>query len=478
MSEAEKKTGSGSAFFVCFIAALAGLLLGIDVGIIAQAKEFIRQDFNLSDTMISWVVGSMMGGAAIGAIGAGFLTKTLGRKKSLFISATMFLTGVLGCAAAWGGFSLIFFRLILGLSIGVASFTAPLYLSEVAPKSIRGTMITMYQLLITIGILSAFLSNSFIRAYTFTGEEGQIAGEYFFQSISISWRVMLGITVIPATIFLVGVILLPESPRWLIAKGRHEQALAVLRKNRKTEKEAQDEAQEIRDTVSGSKPQNGFKFFLGNKNFRKTVFLGVALQLMQQLTGLNVVMYYGPELIKQAGFTSPLASDIGTILFGLTNVLATFIAITFVDKWGRKPILIAGYILMALSMTLVALFMYLEWRISAVACILVFIISFAFSAGPIVWVICSEIQPIDGRDFGITCSTGANWISNMMIATTFLMLLEILGSTATMLIYAGFSLISIFVIYLFVPETKGISLEHLEKNLMKGVKLRDLGKNL
>ncbi len=475
MSGTNNNSSSKTVFLVCLMAALAGLLFGIDIGIIAQAKDFIRQDFALSDNMISWVVGSMMGGAAIGAISAGFLTKALGRKKTLIISATMFLLGALGCACSWDGISLIVFRIILGLSIGVASFTAPLYLSEVAPKSIRGTMITMYQLLITIGILLSFLSNSLIRSYTFTGEEGQVASDFLIQSISVSWRTMLGVTVIPALIFMLGAIFLPESPRWLIANGKSEDALKVLRKSRKTEDEALAEAKEIKDTVS-AKPRNGVKFFMENKNFRRTVFLGIVLQLMQQLTGINIIMYFGPELIKQAGFTSPFAADVGTVMFGLTNVLATFIAIGFVDKWGRKPIMLAGYTLMATFMGLVALFMHLGWSIAAIACILVFIISFAFSAGPVVWVLCSEIQPLEGRDFGITCSTGSNWISNMIIAATFLPIMSVMGNMGTMGLYAGFCLISIFIIKAFVPETKGVSLEHLEKNLMNGVKLRDLGK--
>ena len=467
---------SKTVFLVCFMAALAGLLFGIDIGVIAQAKDFIKKDLVVDDQVISWVVGSMMGGATFGALISGYLTRKLGRKYSLIISASCFVLGALGCALAWNGTSLIIARIIVGLSIGVASFTAPRYLSEVAPKSIRGTMITMYQLLITIGILASFVINTFIRNNTFIGAEGQIAENFLISDISLSWRSMLGVTVIPSVIFLIGVFFLPRSPRWLISVGRHEEALDVLKKIRGTEEEAEQESREIIDTVSGQAKSNGFAMFMQNKNFRKTVFLGITLQLLQQLCGINIIMYFGPELIKAAGYTSEFATNLGTIAIGLTNVLATFIAIAYIDKWGRKPILVAGYSIMSAAMLGVAVFMHYNYSMAAIISVLVFIVAFAFSAGPVVWVLCSEIQPLKGRDFGITCSTGANWLSNMAIAATFLPLMSVLGAGGTMLMYAACSVIAIFLILAFVPETKGVSLEHLENNLMKGVRLRDIGK--
>lgn len=467
---------SKTVFFVCFMAALAGLLFGIDIGVIAQAKDFIKQDLGVSDSVISWVVGSMMGGATAGALISGKLTRKLGRKYSLIISASCFVLGALGCALAWNGTVLIIARIIVGLSIGVASFTAPLYLSEVAPKSIRGTMITMYQLLITIGILTSFIVNTLIRNNTFTGAEGQIAANFLIPDISLSWRAMLGVTLIPSLLFLAGVFFLPKSPRWLISVGKTEEARNILLRIRNSEEEAAAEAQEIISTVSAHTGKGGFAMFRDKPNFRKTVYLGITLQLLQQLCGINIIMYFGPELIKAAGYTSEFASNVGTIAIGLTNVLATFIAIAYIDKWGRKPILIAGYSIMAIAMTGVAAFMHFNYSMAAIISVLVFIIAFAFSAGPVVWVLCSEIQPLEGRDFGITCSTGANWLSNMAIAATFLPLLSLLGADATMLLYAMCSILAIFLIIMYVPETKGVSLEHLEKNLMNGVKLRDLGK--
>lgn len=476
MSSVSTNSNAKTIFWVCFLAALAGLLFGIDIGVIAQAKEFITTDLGLSENEISWVVGSMMGGAAIGAIGAGFLTHRLGRKISLILGAILFLIGAMGCSFSWDAASLICFRVTLGIAIGVASFTAPLYLSEVAPQSIRGTMISMYQLMITIGILVAFLSNAAIRGSTFIGEG--VEADYLF-TIGTSWRWMLGVTAIPAAIFLLGVFTLPRSPRWLVSVGRSEQAFEVLKHIRGSEEEARKEVNKIIDTVS-NEHSGGFSFFLNNKNFRRSVFLGVVLQIAQQLTGMNVILYFGPELIESAGFASAAAQDWGTVIIGLTNVLATFIAIYLVDKWGRKPILILGFTVMAISLGAVALLMSMNptgiLSYVAIGFVLLFIVCFAFSAGPLIWVLCSEIQPLSGRDFGITCSTGTNWIANMVVGASFLTLLSTFGTSTTMLMYAGFCVVSIIVTIFFIPETKGVSLEHLEKNLMNGVKLKDLGK--
>ncbi|MBO6070102.1 MAG: sugar porter family MFS transporter [Succinivibrionaceae bacterium] len=467
-----------TVFLVCFTAAMAGLVFGIDIGVIAQAKDFIKQDLQVDDTVISWVVGSMMGGATAGAMVSGILTRRLGRKVSLLLSGICFVLGSLFCAISTSGAMLIVSRIIVGLSVGIASFTAPLYLSEVAPKSIRGTMITMYQLLITAGILASFLINTLIRNLTFTGAEGQNPADFLITDVSISWRTMLFVTLIPSSIFLLGVLFLPRSPRWLISVGRHQEALTVLKKIRNSDEEADSEAREISDTVAaGNTSGGGFSMFRTNSNFRRTVYLGITLQLLQQLCGINIIMYFGPELIKAAGYTSELAANTGTVLIGLTNMLSTFIAIALIDKWGRKKILLVGYTIMAVAMMCVAVFMSLGYSMAAIACVLLFIVAFAFSAGPVVWVLCAEIQPLRGRDFGITCSTCANWFSNMAIAATFLPLTTLLGNSGTMAVYAVCSVAAIFLIWAFVPETKGVSLERLEKNLMAGVKLRDMGRN-
>lgn len=459
-----------SILFVCLMAALAGLLFGIDTGVIAQAKEYIAKDLSLTDAQISIIVSALLGGAAFGALSAGFLTRNFGRKKSLISSSFLFCIGAIGCILANDASILIISRVLLGLAIGVASFTAPLYLSEIAPKNIRGTMITLYQLMITIGILVAFLSNWGVVSLTHSQEnpEGII-------DMATSWRCMMGMPLIPAAIFFFGSLLIPESPRWLVSVGKEAEAKTVLQKIRASEQESIAELTEITETVKNSVRINGLSYFINNKFFRKTVILGMLLQLSQQLTGINVIMYYGPEIIRSTGFDSDFAVNIGTVLIGLTNVLATFIAIYFVDKWGRKPILMLGYVLMAISLVLVAIFMNLQMGYAAIAFVLIFVISFAFSAGPLIWVLCSEVQPLQGRDFGITCSTGANWLSNMVISGSVLAALASFGSVVVMCFLAACCIVSLIGVYFFCPETKGVSLEYIEKRLMAGIPLRKLG---
>jgi SP family galactose:H+ symporter-like MFS transporter len=218
-----------------------------------------------------------------------------------------------------------------------------------------------------------------------------------------------------------------------------------------------------------------------NKNFRRAVYLGILLQVMQQFTGMNVVMYYAPKIFGLAGFTSTHEQMWGTVIVGLVNVLATFIAIGLVDLWGRKPTLKVGFLVMGVGMGILGFIMRNTVlspfeQYFAVAMLLMFIIGFAMSAGPLIWVLCSEIQPLKGRDFGITCSTVTNWVANMIIGASFLTMLHSLGSAHTFWIYAGFNILFIFLTIWLIPETKNISLEKIESNLMEGRQLRNIGR--
>jgi len=354
---------------------------------------------------------------------------------------------------------LIGIRVFLGIAVGIASFTAPLYLSEMAPKRIRGALISMYQLMITIGIVLAFLSNTLL-------------------SYGGHWRIMLGIIAIPAALMFLGVSFLPRSPRWLLMKGMEDQALEVLLKLRSSQKLAEIEYKEIKSSLKSEK-QGGIAL-LKEAPFRKVIFLGIILQAAQQFTGINVVMYYAPEIFKTAGFASTIDQMWGTVIVGITNVLATFIAIAFVDKLGRKPILYAGYSLMAVCMFALGAVSNggikgdLE-KFSAIGFLLFFIIGFAMSAGPIIWVLCSEIYPLKGRDFGITVSTATNWVCNTIIGATFLSMLNSWGPGKTYWTYGIANFAFLFVLLYLVPETKGVSLEKIEENLKQGKKLKDLG---
>lgn len=446
------------AIFACLMAALAGLMFGLDIGVISGATKFIQQEFQISDQVIEWIVSSMMAGAALGALGAGSLSAKLGRKKSLMLGAILFVIGSILCGLATSPTMLIFARFLLGLAIGIASFTAPLYLAEVAPENIRGSMISLYQLMITAGILIAFLSNTAFSYYE-------------------AWRWMLGIIAIPGVLFLIGVFALPDSPRWLIMAGRKQEAIKVLHKLRGDEKVIQQEVAEIEEQLKV--PQKGWSLFKENANFRRSVGLGVLLQVVQQFTGMNVVMYYAPRIFEGMGYDTA-AQMWFTAAVGLTNVLATFIAIFLVDKWGRKPILYTGFVVMAVGLGVVGTMLGMGnlshgQQTFTVVMLLIFIVGFAMSAGPLIWTLCSEVQPLKGRDFGIGCSTFTNWIANMIVGATFLTMLGTLGQGTTFWIYAGLNVVFIFLVFLLVPETKGVTLERIERNLMQGKHLRDLG---
>lgn len=442
----------------CVLAALAGLMFGLDIGVISGATQFIQSDFKVSDRTVEWIVSAMMAGAAVGALGAGWMSAALGRKRSLILAGVLFIAGSLFCAVAGSATILIVARFVLGLAIGVATFTAPLYLAEVAPESIRGAMISTYQLMITTGILLAFLSDT---AFSSTG----------------NWRWMLGVIAVPGVFFLLGLFYLPDSPRWLLMRGRRKDAEAVLVKLRGDEAVVKKEMDDIDEQLKTR--QHGLSMFRENPNFRRSVGLGVLLQAMQQFTGMNVVMYYAPRIFKDMGYDTQ-AQMWFTAAVGLTNVLATLIAFAFVDRLGRKPILYAGFTIMAVGLGIVGTMLGLGVdsrgeQYFTVAMLLLFIVGFAMSAGPLIWTLCSEVQPLKGRDFGIACSTFTNWVTNMIVGATFLTLLSGIGNTQTFWLYAALNASFVGITFWLVPETKNVTLEQIERNLMSGKPLRKIG---
>jgi len=448
-----------TAVFTCILAALAGLMFGLDIGVISGAQKFIQQEFLVDDSVIEWIVSIMMAGAAAGALSAAWMSAKLGRKRSLILGALLFVAGSVLCGIAWAPSVLIVGRLILGVAIGIASFTAPLYLAEIAPERIRGAMISLYQLMITIGILVAFLSDT---AFSYSG----------------NWRWMLGIIAIPGALFLIGVFFLPYSPRWLMMRGRRAEAEQVLLKLRGNAQEIGKEISDIEEQLKT--PQRGWHLFQQNSNFRRSVGLGILLQVMQQLTGMNVVMYYAPRIFESMGYNTESQMWF-TAIVGLVNVLATFIAIAFVDKLGRKPILYAGFVVMAAGLGVVGTMMHLGINTHAeqfftVGMLLLFIVGFAMSAGPLIWTLCSEVQPLKGRDFGIGCSTFTNWAANWVVGVSFLSLLNGVGNAGTFWLYAAFNVVFIAFTFWLVPETKGVTLEDIERKLMDGHRLREIGR--
>ena len=435
---------------------------GLDVGVISGVLPWLEKDWQTTTKDQEVIVSVLLLGAFFGSIVAGFVSRKLGRKKTILLSALIFALGAIFSSMTTNPFTMEIVRFFLGIGVGVASFTAPLYLSESAPQAIRGGLISMYQLMITIGIVLAFVSDTLL-------------------SYGGHWRMMLGIISIPAILMFIGVLFLPESPRWLFLVNKADKAREVLTMLRNDEDEVKEEIAEIEQALKNDSPEVGWQL-LQNGNFRRAVWLGIALQLFQQFTGINVVMYYAPTIFKDAGFANSHQQMWGTVLVGLINVLATFIAIAFVDRFGRKPILYIGCLVMAVSLGFIGYVFHVGVSTSpnmpyfAVACLLLFVIGFACSAGPLVWVVCSEIFPLAGRDAGITISTATNWLCNAVVGATFLTMLDVFGKDNTFWIFTVMNILFLITVFFFCPETKGKSLEEIEENLMAGKSLRRIGR--
>jgi len=444
---------------VSIIAALAGLLFGLDIAYVNGALDFIIKEFNLSTEAAGEVAGYLLAGAATGALFSGWLSRQFGRKRVLVLSAAIF-TGATIFTVLIHSFSLFLVaRFIMGLGVGVASFVAPLYLSEIAPFKIRGALIAMYQLMITIGIFLMFISNA---ALEHTG----------------SWRLMLIVLVIPSAIMLIGTLTLPESPRWMALTGNLSAAKQILEKIRSNKNEVEFELAEIKEAIQN---KTGGIGLLTRGYFIKVVILGILLQCLQQFSGMNAFMYYSGKIFETAGFTNPA---VGTVIVGLVNVLTTFLAIKFVDKLGRKPIMYFGLTILVISCAIVG---YLfnqqasglqlgttEQYTLLVFCLL-FIFGFAIALGPIIWILCAEIFPLEGRDLGVTITTMANWIFNTVIGTYTLVWFKTLGVGQTFWMFGFACILGFILMKFFTPETKNVPLEELELNLKAGSPLAQIG---
>ena len=444
---------------VSFIAALAGLLFGLDVAYVNGTLDFIVQEFNLSIADSGKVAGYLLAGAATGALFSGWLSRKFGRKKVLILAALAFTGSILFTISTHTFDIFLIGRFATGIAVGIASFVAPLYLSEIAPFKSRGALIAMYQLMITIGIFAMFISNALL---SHTG----------------SWRIMLVVLLIPSIVMLLSSFTLPESPRWVILKGNHDHALSILSRIRHNKEEIEVEFNDIKKNVQNK--TGGLKI-LTSGYFKKVIILGIMLQCLQQFTGINAFMYYSQKIFATAGFTNPTVS---TIIVGLVNVLTTIVAIKFVDKIGRKPILYFGLTILTLSCMVVGYIFNSHMNGSMLSsseqytlltfCLL-FIFGFAVSLGPIIWIVCAEIFPLESRDLGITITTMANWVFNAIIGQYTLIWFNSMGVGQTFYMFALAGLIGFILVNLFTPETKNITLEEIETNLKAGRALRHIG---
>lgn len=439
-------------YVIAGIASLGGLLSGFDTGVISGALLYINESWPLSTLQQGWVVSSALVGAVVGAAVNGVLADVYGRKKVIIATATIFAIGSIICGFAPSVGWLVFGRMILGLAIGMVNFVIPLYLSELSPQKVRGMLVSLYQLAITAGILFSYLIN---RVFALS--------EY-------NWRWMLGAGLVPAIILLVGISFLGDTPRWLISRRRYSEAKEIFKKI-EPEEDADKQVKEIQATLKVSEKKKGKVF----ENWMlRPVLVGIFIMFIQICTGINTIIYYAATIFKAAGFTDNIGALYASVGVGVVNFAMTFVAIFFTDRLGRKPLLYAGLSGITVSLFVLSASFWLssnygyDTKWIAVGSIITFIASFAFSLGPIAWILISEIMPLAIRGTAMSIATMSNFVFNFIVALIFPTLLATIGEALTFSIFGVVGIFSLFYTWKYIPETKGRSLEQIEQNWRSG----------
>jgi sugar porter (SP) family MFS transporter len=430
---------------VSLIAGLGGILYGFDMGIIAAALIFVRSSFSLSTQMEEVVVSVVLIGSMLGAVVGGTFADRFGRRAILVWGGVLFIVGSVLALLSPNVATLIVSRTLLGIAIGFTSVTAPVYVSELAPPQSRGMLIGLYQFALTVGIALADLVGYWLA-------DGH------------AWRSMFGLGAIPAVFFLLLVLTVPESPRWLVAHGRSMEAEAILNSFTDESGTALLLA-DIRASLLVTMEKRWAA--LWTPTVRKALVIAVGFTVLQQVTGINTIIYYGPQIFALAGIGSDRSAIFATLLVAIVNVLATIIALVLVDRVGRKPLLYWGVGGMTLSLFLLAFSFHNQstlgssMGIIATACLMIYITCFAFSMGPIAWIIVAEVFPLRLRARGVAAATLGSGISNFVVSLTFLSLIKAAGNSATFCIYGAFCIVTLFFVRFVMPETKGCELESI-----------------
>ncbi|WP_377111515.1 sugar porter family MFS transporter [Pseudoalteromonas sp. M58] len=451
--------------FISAVAAIGGFLFGFDSGVINGTVSALGNTFNSSSVATGFNVASVLLGCALGALAAGPLADKFGRRAIMIVTALIFAISAFGSGIADSSAEFIFYRLFGGLGIGAASVLAPAYIAEVAPASLRGRLATLQQLAIVLGLFAAFLSN-YLIANAAGGAEGILLLDL------AAWRWMFWAELVPAGLFLIGVLFIPESPRYLVAQGKLKHAKTVFNKISNDDADAQinDVKQSLK---SDKKPSIRDLFIDGSKKVHPIVWMGVALSVFQQFVGINVVFYYGSELWQAAGFDESQSLFIN-VLAGTTNILSTFIAIALVDKVGRKPLLLVGSIGMFISLSALTYTfgsagldeagkLALSENMGTFALIManLFVVFFGLSWGPIVWVLLGEMFNNRIRGAALAVAASAQWIANFAITMTFPIMLGSIGLAGAYGFYTLSAFISVFFVVKYIKETRGMKLESM-----------------
>jgi SP family arabinose:H+ symporter-like MFS transporter len=438
----------GYVILISVVAALGGLLFGFDTAVISGTINFIQPYFGLSEAELGWTVSSLLFGCIAGVFIAGKAGDHYGRKKVLMLAALLFFFSAIGSASSHSLSFFLFSRILGGIAVGVASILSPMYIAELAPAKYRGTLVSLNQLAIVIGILIAFFSNYLLLGI---GEN--------------NWRWMLLVMAAPAVLLFFSLFLVPESPRWLVARNRNDEAMKVLIKTSGAEL-AQSELKEIQQTLK-KQEESTFSDLLAPK-IKPLLYIGIILAVFQQITGINTIMYYAPKIFANVGQSNDSAL-LQTILIGGTNLVFTLVAMVLIDRFGRKLLIIIGSMGMMLMLAGLSALFFTDHTsgVLVLVFILGYIAFFAASLGPALWVVAAELFPNRLRSKGMSIAIVSLWIACTIVTIVFPIMLEKLSGGTTFLIFALICLANLLYVLKYVPETKGKTLEELEKEFAK-----------
>lgn len=444
---------------IAIIAATGGLLFGFDTGVISGALPFLKDNWALTDRSIAFLTTGVLFGAVIGALCSGKLADRLGRKKMIIINAVIFSIGAIGCGYAPSSGVLIAMRVLVGFAIGITSYVVPMYIAEISPVAHRGMLVTLNQLMITIGLLASYVA------------------DYLFSNNADpgSWRAMFLAGIVPALVLLIGMFFLPETSRWLIGKGRYAEGRKVLM--------AMEDPALVDQTLEEIRHEMAFDKTATRQTalhqilqpwLRPALIITVGIFFFQQFSGVNTIIYYSPIIFKMAGITSNQASILPAIVIGIVNVAACFISVLYLDKAGRRRLYLIGISGMIPSLLLAGICFFYRDRLGSsliylsVGSIVCFIFFINISLSPLGWLLISEIFPTSVRSVGMSIGSLSHWGFNAIIAFTFLKMVNGLGMAATFWVYAGVCVLGLIWGYRYIPETKGRSLEEIEEHWREG----------
>lgn len=457
----------GYLVFLSVVAALGGFLFGYDTAVISGTIAQVTELFRLDALQQGWYVGCALVGSIIGVLFAGILSDKFGRKSTMILSAILFSTSAIGCAVCIDFNQLVVYRIIGGVGIGVVSIISPLYISEVAVAQYRGRLVSLYQLAVTIGFLGAYLVNYQLLGYSTSNPDA--TGWWNLIFVTEVWRGMLGMETLPAILFFIIIFFIPESPRWLILKGKEEKATSILERIYVSSKEALFQLTETKSVIT-SESKSEWRLLL-QPGIMKAVVIGVCIAMLGQFMGVNAVLYYGPSIFENAGLSGG-DSLFYQVLVGLVNTLTTILALVIIDKVGRKKLVYYGVSGMVVSLILIATyFIYGESLGISSIFLLVFFLFYVFccavSICAVVFVLLSEMYPTRVRGLAMSIAGFALWIGTYLIGQLTPWMLQNLTPAGTFLLFAIMCVPYMLIVWKLVPETTGKSLEEIERYWMK-----------